>query len=423
MNDRIRRKTEEGMHDVSRTLKWALVATVCGFACGISGGFFVKALGYVTELRITHPAFMLLLPAGGVLIFWFYHLLHDDQALGTNLVITSIQSGKEVPARTGVAVFFAALFSHLCGASVGREGAALQIGGSIGHAFSRIFRLNPKNAGIMVMSGMAGTFSAVFGTPVTAVFFAMEVTSIGLMRYTALVPCVIASFVGRWTARRFFGAPTAYYRLDNVPAVSFHTLLRIAGISVLCGLVSILFCVVLRQTARLGRKFFPNCYVRALVFGSALFLLTCLTGGKTYNGTGAVMIAQVIENSSADVHWYTFLMKILFTVLSLAAGYKGGEIVPTFFIGATFGYFIGNTFGFDPSLCAAVSLGAIFCGVTNAPVASLLLCIELFGVEGLLYYVLAIAVAYVASSYYGLYPAQKFVLSKYGSDHIDKGAD
>ncbi len=420
MNGKIRQKAAEGMHDIGRTVRWAVIAAFCGLACGIAGGLFVKALKYVTELRELHPAFMLLLPVGGVLIYYFYHLLHDDQSTGTNLVITSIQSGEEVPARMAPAVFIAAVFSHLCGASVGREGAALQIGGSIGHTLSRIFRMDPNNARIMVMSGMAGAFSAVFGTPVTAVFFAMEVTSVGIMNYTAMIPCVIASFVGREVARHFFGVSSAFYRLDKVPVVGVVTMLKIAGLSILCGLVSILFCVVLRQTARLGRRLFPNQYARVLFFGSVLLLLSWLTGGKAYNGTGAVMISQIVENSGTKIHWYTWLMKILFTTVSLAAGYKGGEIVPTFFIGSTFGYFIGTVFGFAPSLCAAVIMGAIFCGVTNTPVASVFLCIELFGIKGLLYYVPAIAVAYVASSYYGLYPAQKFVFSKYDSGFINK---
>lgn len=422
MNEKIRHKAAEGMHNIIRTVRWAVVAAFCGLACGAAGGLFVQALKYVTELRDRHPSFMLLLPVGGVLIFYFYHLLHDDQSTGTNLVITSIQSGEEVPARMAPAVFIATVFSHLCGASVGREGAALQIGGSIGHTFSRIFRMSPHDARIMVMSGMAGAFSAVFGTPVTAVFFAMEVTSIGLMNYTAMLHCVIASFVGREVARCYFGVPGAYYHLDYVPVVDVFSMLKIAGLSILCGLVSILFCVVLRQTAKLGRKFIPNQYIRALLFGSVLLLLTWLTGGKAYNGTGAITIAQIVETSGTRIHWYTWLMKILFTTVSLAAGYKGGEIVPTFFIGSTFGYFVGTVLGFSPSLCAAVSMGAIFCGVTNAPVASVFLCIELFGIKGLLYYVPAIAVAYVASSYYGLYPAQKIVFSKYGSGLINKGA-
>lgn len=442
MSGKIRRKAVEGVHGVARAVKWALIATVCGIACGLAGGLFVKGLQFVTGLRLRHPAFMLLLPIGGVLIFWYYHLLGDDQQKGTNIVITSIQSGEKIPSRLAPAVFVATIFSHLCGASVGREGAALQLGGSIGHIFSRAFRMDPKNGHIMVMSGMSGAFSAVFGTPVTAVFFSMEVTNVGLMNYAALLPCVIASFAGREAAKRWLGIEGAAYSLTGIPAAQLPHVMKIGLLAVCCGLISVLFCIVLRQTARLWRRILPNRYIRALVLGSILLLLTYLTGGR-YNGTGAEAIKEVIElnasgaaqaskvlgagasgaNVLIPVFWYTWLMKILFTALSLAAGYKGGEIVPTFFIGATFGYFFGTLTGFAPSLCAAVGLGAMFCGVTNAPVTSIFLCIELFGAQGLVYYVIAIAVAYLASSYYGLYPAQKIVFSKYASGFINKGAD
>lgn len=444
--DGLKSKIREGYLDIRRAIKWSLIAVVSGLACGIVGGLFVRALGYVTALRMEYPAFMLLLPVGGAGIYYYYHLLHNDKSTGVNIVITSIQSGKEVPGRMLPSIFLSSIFSHLCGASVGREGAALQLGGSIGHALGGFFRMNPKNRRIMVMSGMAGAFSAVFGTPVTAIFFSMELTSIGYMNYAALLPCSIASFTARGVARNWFGVMGPFYRLENLPAAGVLPLLKIALLAVCCGLVSILFCVTLRQTARYGRKYLPNRYIRALVFGSALLLMTLLTGwafgggvayslSGPYNGTGAGTIRNVVESGlkaadagsaaaggipSGRIGWYTFLLKILFTDLSLAAGYKGGEIVPTFFIGSTFGYFFGSLIGFAPHLCAAVGMGAMFCGVTNAPVASVFLCIELFGVEGMIYYIPAIAIAYIASSYYGLYPAQKIMFSKYDSGVFNK---
>lgn len=443
-----RRLFRLGVHAVLRTLKWVVIAIVCGIVCGIIGSVFVKCLQAVTSLRLAHPEFLLLLPVGGVLIFLYYHLLRRDGSTGTNLILTSIRSGEEIPIRMVVAIFFSTIFSHLCGASVGREGAALQLGGSIGHALSRIFRMDKRNGHIMVKSGMAAAFSAVFGTPVTAVFFALEVTNVGMMNYNALVPCAIASFVARTVASNWFGIPHAFYTIKSIPAANPVNLFKISLLSVCCGLVSILFCIVLRQTEKLSRKSFENRFERALVMGSVLFLLSWLTGGRAYNGTNVETIQAVVSGAAsgtagpalgaglasegalsagidlaAGVTWYTWIMKIVFTALSLAAGYKGGEIVPTFFIGATFGYYFGGVIHFESSLCAAVGMGAVFCGVTNAPVTSIFMCIELFGVEGLPYYVLAIAVAYIASSYYGLYPAQKIVFSKYQSDTINKDTD
>lgn len=423
--DKVRKKVLEGLSDIIRSVKWVLIAVCSGIACGVAGGLFVRCLSLVTGIREDYPFIMVLLPVGGMLILLFYHLLRDDESKGVNIVISSIQSGHEIPVRTAPAIFISSIFSHLCGASVGREGAALQLGGSIGHAFSRIFRMKQENSRIMVMSGMAGAFSAVFGTPVTAVFFSMEVTSIGHMSYSALLPCVAASFTGREVARYWFGVQGPFYCLQELPAAGFSSMLAIFFLSVCCGLVSIMLCVLLRQTAKLGRRYLPNRYLRSLFFGSILLLLTWLTGGKAYNGTGAETIAVLVEQAHVPgrllpVHWYSFLMKMLFTALSLAAGYKGGEIVPTFFIGSSFGYWFGTLIGFSPNLCAAAGLGALFCGVTNAPVASVFLCIELFGVQGLVFYVPAIAIAYIASSYYGLYPAQKIIFSKYGTRVVNE---
>lgn len=417
--DYIQHRLKHSAQRIWTSIKWIIFAIICGIILGVVGSLFVIGVNAATRFRTNHPQIMLMLPIGAVIVLLFYHLLRDDQDAGTNMVIRSIQSGDNVPLRMAPAIFFSSIFSHLCGASVGREGAALQLGGSVGHSLGKLFHFERKNEHIMIMCGMSAAFSAVFGTPVAAAVFSMEVVSVGIMHYAALVPCVVSSFVARGIARHFFGIQDAVYQMQPIPKITLVSLLETAVLAVLCGLVSILFCVVLHETNKISQKLLKNRYVRAIVLGSIVFVLTLISGDQTFNGTGIATIQAAAAGQPADIHWFTFLLKILFTALSLAAGYKGGEIVPTFFIGASFGYWFGSVAGLSPSMCAAIAMGAMFCGVTNCPITSILICMELFDRAGLIYYVLAVAIAYMASSYYGLYSAQKIVYSKYQSNYIN----
>ena len=371
-------------------LMLAAMAMACGIVCGVVGGLFTRGVTAVTGIRFRYPAMMLLLPVGSAIIFLFYHMLRYDKAKGTNMVILSIRCGEKIPFRMAPAIFVSSIFSHLCGASVGREGAALQLGGSIGHAMGHLFHLDHKERRTMVTCGMAAAFSAVFGTPATAIFFSMEMVDVGMMNYGSIVPVTFASFTARAVASHWCGVPGESYLISAPPAFR-----------------------------RYSQSLLKNRYLRALALGSVLFLLTWLTGGHTYNGTGIHIIEEALSGKAGDIHWYTFLMKILFTALSLAAGYKGGEIVPALYIGATFGSFLGGLMGLPSSFCAAIGMGALFCGVTNSPVASLFICLEMFGIGGLPYYMMAVALSYVSSGYYGLYSAQQILHSKYDSHLID----
>ena len=250
----------------------------------------------------------------------------------------------------------------------------------------------------------------------------MEVVSVGIMHYAALLPCAISSLIARAIALYIFGIASPSYEILELPAFDLNTGLIISGFSILCGLLSIFFCVSLHKTSALYQKLFANPYLRAFVGGCAVLALSFAVGGidnQTYNGTGTSMITFCM---AGDISSLAFLLKILFTALTLGCGYKGGEIVPTFFIGASFGSMFGNLIGFSPSLCAAVGMGALFCGVTNSPITSLLICFELFGFEGTPFFLLAIGFSYTVSGYYSLYSSQKIVYSKYKSNFIDKSA-
>ncbi|MCR4674722.1 MAG: chloride channel protein [Lachnospiraceae bacterium] len=397
------------------TLKWIIFSFIVGIILGIIGAIFYHGIREVTAYRLNHDWVLFLLPFGAILIRLMYHLAHYDNDGGTNLVLSAIHSDDNIPKRMSGLIFVATIFSHFVGASVGREGAALQLGGSIGNSVGKLFRFNDTDKKTMIMVGMSAVFSALFGTPMAAAIFSMEVVSVGIMHYAALVPCVIASFVARGVAA-YLGAPNASYVVEEIPAFNLASGLQTAFLAMLCGLVSILFCVSLHQADKWSKKLLKNPYLRAFILGTIVFLLTLLVGNQSYNGAGVDYIEDCMDGNTGT---FAFLIKIIFTALCISAGYKGGEIVPSFFIGASFGCLYGSIMGFAPSLCAAIGMGAVFCGVTNSPITAFIICLELFGMEGAPYYLLAIALSYMLSGYYGLYSSQKIVYSKYKSNYIN----
>lgn len=416
MNAYIKHKIAHNAHRALVSAKWVIFAILVGTIVGLCGSAFYFGMSYVTFLRTAHSWLILLLPAGGLVIVGLYHLFHDEKDTGTNLVISAIHSGDELPFRMAPLIFVSTLITHLFGGSAGREGAALQMGGSIGNALGRLFRFDEKDKHVMIMCGMSAAFSALFGTPMAAAIFPMEMVSVGVMYYIALVPCVISSLVAHGIAVSF-GVSNELFLIGEVPAFGILSSVKISVLAILCALVSILFCVILHQTGHLYKKLFKNPYLRVFAGGCLIVLLTCLVGNQSYNGTGINIIENCINGT---VRPEAFLLKMIFTALTLSAGYKGGEIVPSFFTGAAFGCLFGNLLGFSPTLCTAVGMTSVFCGVTNSPITSLLISFELFGYDGMPYFLLATAFSYMLSGYFGLYHSQKIVYSKYKTNYINK---
>ncbi len=416
MNAYIKHKIAHNAHRVLVSVKWVIFAILVGTVVGLCGSAFYFGMSYVTSLRTAHSWLIFLLPVGGLVIVGLYHLFHDEKDTGTNLVISAIHSGDELPFRMAPLIFVSTLITHLFGGSAGREGAALQMGGSIGNALGRLFRFDEKDKHVMIMCGMSAAFSALFGTPMAAAIFPMEMVSVGVMYYIALVPCVISSLVAHGIAVSF-GVSNELFLIGEVPAFGILSSVKISVLAILCALVSILFCVILHQTEHLYKKLFKNPYLRVFAGGCLVVLLTCLVGSQSYNGTGINIIENCINGT---VRPEAFLLKMIFTALTLGAGYKGGEIVPSFFTGAAFGCLFGNLLGFSPTLCTAVGMTSVFCGVTNSPITSLLISFELFGYDGMPYFLLATAFSYMLSGYFGLYRSQKIVYSKYKTNYINK---
>lgn len=396
--------------------KWLVFAILSGIVIGLVAALFSICIQQVTNLRTEHGWLIFILPLGGLFIVFSYKLLKDERDGGTNLVLSAIQSQEAIPLKMAPLIFVSTVVTHLFGGSSGREGAALQLGGSIGHFLGKLFRFDENDKNIMIMCGMSAAFSALFGTPLAAAFFSMEVVSVGILYYAALVPCAVSALTAHYLAVQF-GIHGESYTLLSIPAFSPENAVKIGLLAVLCAGISILFCILLHQSETVYQKLFKNQYIRILVGGVIIILLTLLIGSQDYNGSGMDVIERAIQGETVP---YAFLLKMIFTAITLGAGYKGGEIVPSFFIGGTFGCLFGSIAGLSPSLCAAVGMGAVFCGVTNSPITSILICFELFGLEALPYYLIAIAISYMLSGYFGLYHSQKIIYSKYKTEYINR---
>ena len=393
--------------------RWLLLAGVTGAVLGFLGGLFGKSITLVTAFRGSHPWMLYLLPLAGLLIVAMYRM--DPYKTGTNRVLEGIQSDRLIPLRMAPLIVVSTVITHAFGASAGREGAALQLGGSIGGTFGKWLKMDDYDHRIMIMCGMSAGFSALFGTPLTATIFAMEVASVGMMQYAALVPCCVAALIAKEIAE-FLGVHGEHFALPAVTVFDWKNGGLTVLLAVCCAGISILFCLVLHYTEHLYKKWIPNEYLRIVAGGCLIILMTVLLGTADYLGAGMDVIEHSMEGQVVAA---AFLLKMVFTAISLGSGFRGGEIVPTLFVGATFGCLFGQLTGFPPSLGAACGMASVFCGVTNCPVSSLFLSFELFGFECMPFFLLSVSISYLESGYYGLYHSQKILYSKTKLQFID----
>lgn len=397
-------------------LKWTALGASAGVIVGLAGAAFAYCLQLVTDFRTAHPLLVLGLPLAGLLIVFLYHSAGIRESRGTNLVLASIRTDEPIPFAMAPLIFAGTVLTHLFGGSAGREGAALQLGGSIAQNLARKLRLSSGSQKLLTMCGMSACFSALFGTPMSAAFFAMEVISVGIMHYSALVPCAVASVTAAYLSR-LLGIAPARFSVSGIPSeISVPTMLRVFALAALCAGVSILFCVILKYTSAFYASCFKNSYLRVACGGILVAVFAMILRSQDYLGAGTQIIARAFAGEAVPL---AFLLKIIFTAITLEAGFKGGEIVPTFFIGATFGCTAGALLGLNPSFAAAVGMLCLFCGVTNCPITTLFLSLELFGARGLLWYFLATAVSYMLSGYFSLYSKQKIMYSKVAPEFID----
>ena len=394
--------------DWSAAAYWLVLAALVGCVVGPLGGAFGLALNWANATRGAHPWLLYLLPVAGLVIVFLYHRFDPDGGGSTNQIFVSVREHKPLTLRTAPLIFVSTVATHLFGGSSGREGAALLLGGSVSGQLGRALRLENRDCRLMTMCGMAGAFSAIFGTPLAATIFTLEVVDVGSMQYAALLPCLVSALLGVFISGKMGLAPEAFV-LQAEAAPTPDNLVRVIILGALLAALSIFFCELLHVTPKLYRKFFPNIYLRVAAGGVLIIALTKLLGTTDYNGAGAAVIEAAIDGEAVP---YAFLLKMLFTALTLGAGFKGGEIVPIFFTGATFGCVAAPLLGLPPQLGAALGMVALFCGCTNSPLASICLAIEVFGGQCVSLFALACAVSYMLSSYFSLYREQHFLHSK-----------
>ena len=390
--------------------KWLLIAGAVGVIVGFVASGFGHTLIYAQKLRAQFLWIVLGLPIGGLAIVFLYRVTknHDDR--GTNTIVASIQEDTEVPVKMAPLIFVSTVITQLFGGSAGREGAALQLGGSIANKLGKCMRLSKHDQRTIIMCGMSAGFSALFGTPMAAAVFSLEVVSVGIMHYSALVPCVTASLIAHFVAN-FCQIPPEVFPVLGVPTMDLWGFLKIAALATAAGGVSVLFCVILHTGEHIYEGKVKNPYIRIVLGGILVVGLSALLGTGAYLGSGMGIIEDIMHHGhKAD--WYTFLLKMIFTMLTLGAGFKGGEIVPSLCIGAALGSVCGAILGLPMELVAACGMVGVFCGVTNAPIAALLLAFELFGYEGMPYYLVTVAVSFLVSGCHSLYKRQKIVYSK-----------
>ena len=398
--------------------KWLTLAGITGVLCGLVGSAFHLGVQWATQLRLGHPWLLYTLPLLGLGIVGIYKLF-GTEGQSTDSIIEEVQSGHGLSLALLPSIFLSTLLTHLGGGSVGREGAALQMGGTIGYHIGTVLLMDDKDLRTATMTGMAAFFSALFGTPLAATVFAMAVISVGLLYHAALIPCLIASLVAYWISLLVGVEPTRF--LVAAPAPDFLMFFRVAALAFLCAIVTILFCRTIHGMEHLFRRKLKSPWLRIVLGGALVVGLSLLVGSGDYNGAGMDIITAAVEEGRARPE--AFALKILFTAVSLAAGFKGGEVVPSFFVGATFGCVVGPLLGIPAGFAAALSLVAVFCSAVNCPLASIFLSVELFGADGILYFALACGLSFVLSGYNGLYSSQRILYDKLKAQYINVHAN
>lgn len=390
-------------------IKWLFLAIVIGVMVGGASTLFAHAMTWAAAFRTENMWMLLTLPLGGLLIAALYKLTSSGNDRGTNTILSRIHSGEAVPAKMAPLIVISTVISHLCGASVGREGAALQLGGSMGSLMGSLLPIDEKDKKTIVMCGMSAAFAALFGTPMAAAIFAIEVVNVGVMYYSALVPCIFSALVASLFAANMGIHPEAF-NINAVPELNIISTVQTIVLALVIAVAGIVFCLMLHSASRYFKQFFKNVYVRVVVGSVIIILITILCKSSDYMGAGIEVIERAIEGEAVP---YAFIHKMVLTAIAIGCGFKGGEIVPSFFIGATLGCVVGHIIGLEPSTAAAVGMIALFCSVTNCPISSTLIAFELFGYQAVPFFLMGNSISYLMSGYYGLYSEQIISYSKY----------
>ncbi len=408
-------------------LRWFLLVAAMAIAIGAAVACFLWALQQSIHFRFSHPWLLYFLPLAGLFIYFIYNVFGKAAEKGNNLILEQIQAeAGAVPKRMAPLILLTTLITHLFGGSAGREGTAVQIGGSIASGFNGIFKLDAAERSMMLSAGMAAGFAAVFGTPVTGAIFALEVLALGKIKYRSLLPALLASVIADGTVSAL-ALKHQHYRIDDLPlsADYFSTYLhfdilltlKVVLAAVAFGFASYLFTAMIREIKGISNKVFRHKWMIPFTGGLLIILLTQIVGKPDYLSlgvdpeyAGAVTLQSAFHLGGAD--GFSWLWKTIFTSVTIGTGFKGGEVTPLFYIGATLGNTLSGLLNAPVSLFAALGFIAVFSGATNTPLACTMMGVELFGGEHIVFFALACFIAYLFSGHTGIYGSQQIGFPK-----------
>lgn len=406
-------------------LVWTILIFPISITVGLLVAFFLWLLDMATSLRWQHLWLIFLLPFAGIFIWWLYNKFGKKSAPGNNLIIDEInQPGDGVPAVMTPLILFTTVITHLFGGSAGREGTAVQIGGSIAAQFAKVFKVSPTQTQILLMCGIAAGFAAVFGTPVAAAIFALEVLYIGRIKYNALIPCLMAGLVAHITCISCGIRHTQYsiaYKVISAFGSSINfdilLLLKVIAASILFGFAALSFARLTHFIKNKSNQFIAIKWLIPALGACLIIGISYLIGSFDYLGLGVTNphtngISILSAFKDGGVTNYSWFWKLLLTAITLGMGFKGGEVTPLFFIGAALGNVLATYCGAPIDLLAGLGFIAVFAAATNTPLACTLMGVELFGAEHIIYYAVACFTAYYFSGHSGIYQSQKLEVSK-----------
>ena len=385
-------------------IKWFMLSILSGIIIGIVISLFLKSLQFATSTRQSYPVIILLLPFGGALVSYLYLRYGRDSSKGNNLIIERINKGEaNIPFRMAPLVFFGTFITHLFGGSAGREGTGVQIGASICSKLSKILRLNEKDTTMIIISGVSSGFGVVFGTPIAGTIFGLEVSTVGKMRYEAIIPCLISSFIGNSIAKAL-KVHHSHYVMEVVSSSDYSIFYKVILCSILFGLVSKLFSELTGNLKKFFTKLIPKPYIKSFVGGCIVIIIALVLQTQIYLGLSLDLLQDAFEN---NVVGYAFLIKLILTSITLATGFQGGEVTPLFVIGATLGNFLAPIINLPLSFLAGLGMVAVFCGGTKTPLASFAMGLELFGGGNIKYIFITCVISYVFAGKSGIYSSQE----------------
>lgn len=392
--------------------QWLVLGALVGLVCGVASAIFLLLLEVVTNVRTRDERFVYALPLAGLFIGLVYERFGERIKAGNNLIIDTIHDeGPEVPLRMAPMVLLGTVAAHLFGASVGREGTAVQMGASLTDWISHRLRVGPELRLQLLAAGVAGGFGSVFGTPIAGAIFGLEFIVLGRLKYDALVPALVAAVVGDLVTRRL-GVTHAVYPV--VPHVELSALLTLKWVvfAVAVALVTVVFIELVHFLKKQGEQRVPRLSVRMFLGGVVLVALWKLVGTSDYLGLGVPTILRAFEDPALPLT--VFALKLVFTAIALGAGFPGGEVTPLFFVGAALGAALAHLLGIPVVLGAGVGLAAVFAAASNAPLALSIMAVELLGVGIFPHVVIVAVLAYVLTGHRGIYSSQRLVALKSG---------